>query len=133
MSSGADRIELVLDPRPESLPEARHRVEAWLTGAGVPDAVAADLVTAVGELCTNAVQAAESRVAVRGRIERESVVIEVHDDGPGFTGKIPEIEPDPLADAGRGLFIVQKLVDVLWLSADGELGGTVARAARRFR
>ena len=82
--------------------------------------------------CTNAVEAARSTVELRAWLERDYVVLEARDDGPGFTRQLPERgdRADPDVDRGRGLFVVSALVDVLWATTDESM--TTVRCARRL-
>lgn len=134
MASSADpSFEIDLKPTASALPDARHQFESWLTEIGVRAGVVGDLVTAASELCTNAIRAAETKVTLRSRVDGASIILEVSDDGPGFgAGAMPDEEPDPLAIAGRGLYVAKQLVDVLWVAPDPETGGTIARCARRL-
>lgn len=96
---------------------ARNVVGQWLRAQPAVDLDGVDdLLVAVSELCTNAVQHAtggEGCVAIRGRVCDDAIVIEVEDDGAGFTdpGPVAHDELDDEAERGRGLFIVRSLVD----------------------
>ena len=114
-----------------ALPEARHSFAEWLSEVRVKESVADDLVAAVGELCANAVRAAESKAELLARVESHSVVVEVVDDGEGLDCDLPEEPPAPHAESGRGLYLVRQLVDVLWIRRRPG-GGTHATFARRL-
>jgi serine/threonine-protein kinase RsbW len=132
-SSAEPSFEIDLLPSAAALPDARHQFESWLTAIGVRSGLVGDLVTAASELCTNAIQAAETKVTLRSRVDGATLIFEVSDDGPGFGGgALPDEEPDPMAIAGRGLYVAKQLVDVLWVSPDPETGGTIARCGRRL-
>jgi anti-sigma regulatory factor (Ser/Thr protein kinase) len=132
-SSAEPSFEIDLEPTASALPEARHQFESWLTGIGVRAVVIGDLVTAASELCTNAIRAADTKVTLRSRVDGGTLIFEVSDDGPGFgPGAMPDEEPDPLAIAGRGLYVAKQLVDVLWVAPDPKTGGTIARCGRRL-
>lgn len=115
-----------------ALPDARHSLAAWLGQVRVADNVAADLVTAAGELCANAVRAATSSAELTARVEAHSVVVEVVDDGEGSDIHLPEEPPAPHAESGRGLYLVRQLVDVLWIRQLPDGRGTKATFARRL-
>jgi anti-sigma regulatory factor (Ser/Thr protein kinase) len=103
--------------RPESAREARAWAARWLTACPSAD----DVVLLLSELVTNA--ALHSRSAggtLRVRLSFVSgawVRCEVRDDGPLFRdGEEPAAEPTspvtkpgPLAEAGRGLWLVREL------------------------
>lgn len=113
------------------LSDARHSLAEWLEEVPGSDAVSADLVSAAAELCLNALDAEASKTELCARVESRSVVIDVTDDGPGMAGELPELPPAPLADSGRGLYLVRQLMDVLWIS-NRPGGGTRATCARRL-
>ena len=114
-----------------TLPAARHSFAEWLGKVPVGETVASDLVTAAGELCANALRAAHSKAELCARVEAMSVVVDVTDDGEGMECGVPEEPPPPYEEAGRGLFVVRALVDVLWISRRPN-GGTRATFARRL-
>ena len=132
MAAAESSFETKISPSAGELPGLRHELGTWLGDVGVPRRVANDLITAASELCTNAIRAAKSSVSVGARLDGETLVMEVRDDGPGFEAELPEEIEDPLADTGRGLFVVRQLVDVLWVETDPAVGGTVARCGRRI-
>ncbi len=88
----------------------------------------------VSELCSNAVRhasGAPGALALRAWAEGDAVVVEVEDDGAGFelVGRYNDDLPDPSAEQGRGLYVVQALTDEMSVSRHG--GHTVVRAVRR--
>ena len=115
-----------------ALPEARHSLAEWLRELPVKESVAADLVCAAGELCANAVRAAESTAEMTARLEDRSVVVEVLDDGGGLDCDLPEEPPAPYAESGRGIYLVRQMVDVLWIRPRPDGPGTCATFARRL-
>lgn len=114
-----------------SLQDARHCLAEWLGEIPGTEAVASDVVSAADELCSNALTAASSKTELRARVEAQSVVVDVTDDGPGIACALPDEPPGPLAESGRGLYVARQLVDVLWLSARPG-GGTRASFAKRL-
>ena len=74
------------------------------------------------------------RVRVHARVDRVTLVIEVTDEGPGFD--IEECTLDPrtpehlLSEEGRGLFLMQKLMDSVERFA-GRPGNVVRLTLRR--
>lgn len=115
-----------------ALPEARRSLAEWLGRIRVSETVTGDLVTAAGELCANAVRAARSRTELTARLEGQSVVVEVEDDGQAATIELPEEMPSPQVESGRGLYLVRQLVDVLWIRPRPDGQGTRATFARRL-
>lgn len=85
---------------PEQLTVLRRTLKAWFAAAAVPHDLAADLVAAANEACSNSVEhaylrKAPGRVVLRAECDTERVVIVVRDDGdwkpraadPGYRGR----------------------------------------------
>ena len=87
------------------------------------DFSAAELI--FGELIANVVRYAPGRVAIRVEWHNESPVLHVQDHGAGFEPKftLPE---DPLAETGRGLFLVQALGKQVNVASTQGRGTTVS-------
>jgi len=130
-----DQFECRLRPQPIEVGRARREFSRWLDRAA-SDAAPADgaeeLRLVVSELCTNAVAAARTSVVLRAWTDDGDTVIEVEDDG---TAVVAPSSPDSCGDAfcesGRGLFIVDALVDELDVVSENER--TVVRAVRSAR
>jgi anti-sigma regulatory factor (Ser/Thr protein kinase) len=109
------------DAIPTRLSDVRHQLSAWLRSAGVPQSLAADIVLAVNEACSNSVEH-----AYRGR-EPGTMRIEATRDGPHIhvrvtdsgSWKTPPADP---GTRGRGLLLMRALSDVVEL--DGTAEGT---------
>ena len=110
-----------------SVTVARRAVAAWLAAQPVDHARVPDLVLAVTELATNAVRAARTAVDVRCWLTEDALMAEVTDDGPGFDAEFPRHvrELDLLAERGRGLFLVDALVDECTIESGPN--GTIVR------
>ena len=125
-------ISFKLPPDPERLLRARHRLADHLMRRGVRPDPAADVVLAVHEAMSNAVR--HSGVAADIEIELtfqgDDVLARVTDRGCGFdvASFDPEQPPDPLQAAGRGLYLISRLMDELELSAGA---GTDVRMVKR--
>ena len=103
--------------------EQLERMRTWLRSALARHDFASDeqaaVLTAVGELCTNAIKHGYDgaggqpiRISVSGFDDR--LVIEVEDFGKGFdpaTDTTPDL--DALPEHGLGLYLVRQLVDAL--------------------
>jgi PAS domain S-box-containing protein len=126
-SPGALRIEI--DAAAAQLADARHRLAAWLLAAAVPEALAADIVLAVNEACTNSVEHAYSQ-GERGTIRVDSEIagfqihVRVSDSG---LWKTP---PSATDRGGRGLPLIKALSDRGVL--DGTPGGTEIQMSFRI-
>jgi serine/threonine-protein kinase RsbW len=127
-------LEYRFTPTTAAVPIARHFLQDWLIRVPVDPNEASDLLLVASELCANAVRHATGQrgsVALRARIEGVDVVLEVEDDG-GNEPPVPILGddlPEPLAERGRGLFLVRALVDAF----DSEVteGRTLTRVVRR--
>src|SRR4051812_6352033 len=91
---------------------ARETTLAVCAAAGIDAEQANFLAFAVSEATTNALQYGGGRAVVRVVDLGSAVVAEVSDAGSGFTP--PESRQpaaDPHADHGRGLWLIEQLVD----------------------
>lgn len=113
----------------------RRAFGRWIQARGGVDVDAVDdLLLACSELCTNAVRSAshaEDTVAVRARPSGDAVVLEVEDDGAGFSWPLAHrIQDVPEQDEhGRGLFIVAAITDEM--EVEVATGRTVVRCTKR--
>jgi serine phosphatase RsbU (regulator of sigma subunit)/anti-sigma regulatory factor (Ser/Thr protein kinase) len=127
-------LEYRFTPSTAAVPLARHFLEDWLVRIPVDEAEMADLLLVASELCANAVRHASGHrgsVALRALVDGPDVVLEVEDDG-GNPAQLPDPTdefPEPLAERGRGLFLVRALVDTLESDVVG--GCTLVRVRRR--
>lgn len=112
-----------------SLPQARAGVREWIDARGLIADRTDDMLVAITELTTNAVRAARTAVEVRAWTTPDTVSFEVIDDGLGFDPSIPlhARELDPLAERGRGLFLVATLADECTIESGPN--GTIVRCA----
>jgi anti-sigma regulatory factor (Ser/Thr protein kinase) len=92
---------------------------------------AADLVLAVNEVATNSVRHAGGHGKLRVWRKGDELICEVRDDGHIADPLAGRLRPDPAAPAGRGLWMVNQLCDLVEMRTNG--GGTTVRlhAARR--
>ncbi len=110
-----------------------------LTGLGrlhdLSEETLGDLKLALTEACTNSVRHAygdrEGSVEILYELHPDRLVIEVGDEGPGFTP--PEGGPgdEELSEGGLGIAIIRALTDDFSL-ADGEGGGSRLRFVKRL-
>ncbi|MDF9814298.1 ATP-binding protein [Streptomyces sp. SPB162] len=102
-----------------SVPLARRLLLGTMQTAGVDPEICYDLSVALSEACANAVEhAGEGDYSVTARIDGDRCRIEVADSGPGFAPDRPRHQlARPLAlkgrhaEDGRGLFLIEALVD----------------------
>jgi anti-sigma regulatory factor (Ser/Thr protein kinase) len=107
---------------------ARARRELSRLGADLDPPLAETLLLLVTELVSNAVRHTTTEtVALKVLVGRTAVFTEVTDTGLGFD---PPTTAPPLADAGWGLFLVERLAD-RWGVARSDPGTTVWFELRR--
>jgi len=107
-------FEYRFSPNAVTVPLARSLFADWVEHLGVDESDAEDLLLTVSELCTNAVRfgsGSPGSLLVEAWAEGDAVILEVSDDGEGFEWQPVDDVPDPGADEGRGLFLVNTLAD----------------------
>ncbi len=102
-------LDLVVPAQPWSLRDIRVAVRRWLSAVGAAPSAVADLVVAVGEACTNAVEhaygPAGGTVAVHMELQPPDVLATISDTG--------RWRPPRGADRGRGTLVMRKFSDEL--------------------
>lgn len=110
---------LILPSTTDQVAKADEFLETWLRKIGVPEDTIANLAIAVTELVNNAIKHGNKlqknkMVTVSITYASGNIEITVTDEGEGFN---PENIADPLAEEnllkeiGRGIFIVNSLID----------------------
>ncbi|NLC57004.1 MAG: ATP-binding protein [Armatimonadetes bacterium] len=109
-------VRISIPSREQYLGEVRGLIErisipTCLTGEDV-----AELKLAATEACLNAIrhgspQGNSNLVDVQVKPELDRVVIEVRDEGRGFDVRKARQSPLPLGESGRGLKLIESLVD----------------------
>jgi anti-sigma regulatory factor (Ser/Thr protein kinase) len=118
-----DTLRIEVPATADRLVQIRHRLLAWIEPIGVPDAVAADIVLAVNEACTNSVEHAyrdsnDGVIEVEASLKDGSIIVCVSDHGSWLT---PSGQP---TTRGRGLPIIEATSENLELFRS-EAGTTV--------
>jgi anti-sigma regulatory factor (Ser/Thr protein kinase) len=93
---------------------ARRSLVAHLAACGFAGTDLADIETAVGEALANAAEhghRAESGFEVRVHVNNDRVVIEIQDEGGGFSTAPATISPPQDAPRGFGIFLMRHLMD----------------------
>jgi serine/threonine-protein kinase RsbW len=111
---------------------ARRALIAHIAAYGYADGDLADIETAVGEALANAVEhgyRADTAFEVRAHLERDRIVIEVQDEGRGFTPAGPSSVAKPSLDSSRGfgIYLMRHLMDAV----DYDERGTCVRLTKR--
>jgi|GEM_PF-1409239 len=127
-------FEYRFSPSAATIPLCRHLFSDWIDHLRIDDAERSDLLLVVSELCSNAVRHASGApraLALRAWVEGADVAVEVEDDGAGFElgGRYDDEVPDPDAEEGRGLYVVEALTDLVTVTRRGDR--TVVRVVRR--
>jgi len=128
-----DGAGIILPGRASALGDARRFVDEHARRAGFSDLARDEISLAVTEAVSNAIRhgspAGEAdTVELRVQVEDPRLIVTVRDHGGPFTPPTPSL-PDPTAFAehGRGLFLMQQLMDEVQFSWDG---GTVVRMTK---
>lgn len=100
----------------------------WDRGASSDEVFDADMV--FSELMGNVYRYAPGRVTVRADWRGDTLVLHVIDGGGGFEF-LPELPDDLMSERGRGLFIVNALVEDFHIRPSRGGGGSHARAVLR--
>ena len=117
---------------PAAVPLARHLLADWFRHQTMDPGASDDLLMVAGELCALAVRTEGAAVVLGAAVEGDAVVLKVEDEGgglPRLASDYPVEAPDPLADSGRGPFLVRTFSDEVWVDADD--AGTEVRCIKR--
>jgi PAS domain S-box-containing protein len=124
----AATLRLKVEASPVALASARRELRAWLEGAGADGEEIHDIVLACGEALTNAIEhplaPRERAIEVTGEVADGGVAIAVRDFGVWR-------EPSPTPERGRGLVLVDALMDGVGI--DRRANGTTVTMRRRLR
>jgi serine/threonine-protein kinase RsbW len=142
--SDADVIELTLPARVEYIGIARLTVSGIAHRLGLSYDEMEDLKLAVGEACTNAVQHAyddaEGKLRISCRLHPDRIVIEVADQGKGFSyasmkEKIGPIDTsldlEDVSEGGLGLYLIHSLMDEVEVHVEAGVVISMTKYLRR--
>ena len=126
-SALAQPLSLSFPAHPDELYRLRATLRDWLTGAGIGALAASELLHAVGEVISNAIEHGARldparRAALVAEQEPGRVRVTVSDNGQWAE---PAVNPG----RGRGLMLAQALIDDLEISATG--AGTTVQLTKR--
>ena len=127
--------ELVVPNEPSRMREVRGFVADFLADLRAPVDVSTEILLAAGEAAGNAVKyghrpKVRSELRIRCLLDGVDVVVTVVDDGPGFDpDSKAEIPLDPFASGGRGLFLMNTLMDEVAIETSAV--GTCVELKRR--
>jgi anti-sigma regulatory factor (Ser/Thr protein kinase) len=121
-----ERLELELPCRPSTLAPLRRMLRHWLSGDRASPGEVQDILVAVSEAATNAIEHAygpiEASYRVEGRRSGDRVIVTVTDSGSWRKRRGVE--------RGRGTHLMRELMDGFELYASG--AGTVVELERRL-
>jgi anti-sigma regulatory factor (Ser/Thr protein kinase) len=125
----AAAFSIELPARPDSLAPIRRRLRAWLARAGFDLDAAAEVVLAVSEACSNAIEHAydasgPGTVLLRAQAGEGGLHLEVVDRGRWLVS-------EPNDERGRGLYLMRGLMDRVEVETDGEGTRIVLERGRR--
>lgn len=120
-NGGAPTVRLTIPAKAEYITLVRLALSGLSQSRQLSDETLGDLKLAVTEACSNSVRHAyrdgrEGSVQVVYELHADRLVIEVSDEGDGFT--VREREPEeaePLSEGGLGIAIIRELADELEL------------------
>ena len=117
-----------------SIEQAVHGAARRLRAANVEQETAAGIVLAIiealGNIARHATQPFEPlKFELMLEVKRGCVVVDVVDYGPGFD-LVPAVMPDPLAESGRGIPLMQRFCDSLEYHRGGRVNHLILR--KRF-
>jgi serine/threonine-protein kinase RsbW len=118
----------LLLPRDElTVPVARHLTAGALEQLGVEEDCAADVQIALTEACTNVILHAEpgDEYEIAVEVDDSSCVIRVIDRGHGFDADALGNGADHTAESGRGVALMDALVDQVVFESRPEAGTIV--------
>jgi serine/threonine-protein kinase RsbW len=133
----ASEIRLKIPCREEFAKIVRLQAEAIARRVYFTEDEIYDIITAVGEVCDNAIEhgVSEQGIDVQYFLSPSELKVEVQDYGPGFDAEKQGFEPpDLFAEDGRGLFLMKSLMDLVEIDSGPSHGqstrGTRVRIAK---
>lgn len=125
---------LTLPTEAASVPTARLICRANLELLRVARTSIDDVTLALTEACANVVKhAGGHRYQVKVSIEDDRCQIDVVDDGEGFDpAGVADSDPDALLPSGRGLMLIESVVDKLAFTRRDGVPGTVLCLEKRL-
>lgn len=121
LESPPSRFELNFPAKPDQLAEVRHAMREWLSRCSLDERQVYDVLLAVGEACSNAIEHGHRGdggiIRLRAALAAGDLRITVADHG---RWKPPDARPDPIR--GRGMAIIRTLIPEVEITPSA--GGT---------
>ncbi len=109
------RFDLRLPLDVAALPTMRARMRVFLDQDALGEEFVEDVVLCVQEACKNAMRYSRSAAGIHVQLTLDdgALCIVVRDYGVGIAAGTLSVAPAPLAENGRGLYIIRRLMDEL--------------------
>jgi serine/threonine-protein kinase RsbW len=135
---GMRMVRLRIPARAEYVALARLALSGLADIAALPEELVADLKLALTEAVSNSVRHAYGEgggfVSVAYELGRDSLAVEVVDDGEGFDPEQPPaLEGEELTEGGLGIAIIRTIADDFELDSQPGVRGSRLRFAKRLR
>lgn len=135
---GMRMVRLRIPARAEYVALARLALSGLADIAALPEELVADLKLALTEAVSNSVRHAYGEgggfVSVAYELGRDSLAVEVVDDGEGFDPEQPPaLEGEELTEGGLGIAIIRTIADDFELDSQPGIRGSRLRFAKRLR
>jgi serine/threonine-protein kinase RsbW len=135
---GMRTVRLRIPARAEYVALARLALSGLADIAALPEELVADLKLALTEAVSNSVRHAYGEgggfVSVAYELGRDSLAVEVVDDGEGFDPeRPPALEGEELTEGGLGIAIIRTIADDFELDSQPGVRGSRLRFAKRLR
>jgi anti-sigma regulatory factor (Ser/Thr protein kinase) len=129
--AGRCALSLAVTPALSALGAAREQARTFLRGFDLPEPAVFDVVLCLEEACKNAIRfsGSDREIDVTVAVSRHEVDLVVRDHGVGFEPRDvdPAVPPDPFETQGRGLFLLNCLMDDVRIARDR---GAIVRARK---
>lgn len=125
------KMQLSLPTESRYVGMMRNVASSVMTDVGAPEDATTDVQLAVTEACANAVRHSDvGEYVVHLAVDDHTCEVEVVDLGGGFDAGANRHPVGPEVENGRGLFLMQALVDDLQFIRDSD--GTHVRLTKRW-
>lgn len=131
----ASQIRLKIPCREEFVGIVRLQAEAIARRVHYTEEEIYDIITAVGEVCDNAIEhgTSDMGIDIQYLLSTEAFQVEVVDYGPGFDPSgMGEEPPDVFDEGGRGLFLMKNLMDEVVFDSQIGRGTRVVMSKKRY-
>jgi serine/threonine-protein kinase RsbW len=137
-AEGVSSVRLRIPAKPEYVALGRLALTGLAQARALPPDAIADLKLALTEAVSNSVRHAygtpgEGQVDIRYELRRDSVLIEVLDDGDGFDpDEAPSFDGDELSEGGLGIAIIRTIADEVEIESRPGVRGSRLRFVKKL-